>query len=182
MISRLDFFLLYPLYFFLFSASLLTLFVCLCLISFLLFHARVFGKTLLHEFPISCSHTESCFPFLSLVPEKLNMPSGHCYRHCSWIGRSNHIYNFKKYIFCICAIKPLLLNWTSLSENGDKIWLEVEFVKLNSPILSSAVIFFEPRIKITIIYFLLYSCFWVGVFGLILFFHSLQPCNAIFHG
>ena len=38
------------------SSYLLRLF--LYLISFLLFPARVFGKTLVHEFPISYSHTE----------------------------------------------------------------------------------------------------------------------------
>ena len=45
-------------------ASLLTIFVCF----FVLFrsccsHARVFGKTLVHEFPMSYSHTEWYLPF-----------------------------------------------------------------------------------------------------------------------
>ena len=33
--------------------------------------------------------------FLSLVQEKLNMPSGHYYRLCSWSGRSNHLIKLK---------------------------------------------------------------------------------------
>ena len=44
-----------------FSSYLLRL--SLCLISFLLFDARVFGKTLVHEIPISYSHTEWHFVF-----------------------------------------------------------------------------------------------------------------------
>ena len=56
-------------------ASLLTFFVCLIV----LFHswcsrARVFGKTLLQEFPISCNHTEWYFIFFSLVQGKLTVP------------------------------------------------------------------------------------------------------------
>ena len=40
-------------------ASLLTFFVCFCLLFHsCCSHARVFGKTLLHEFHISYSHTE----------------------------------------------------------------------------------------------------------------------------
>ena len=58
-------------------ASLLTFFVCL----FVLFlssssHARVFGKTLLHESPISYRR---CFLFSFFGAAKLNMPPGHCY-------------------------------------------------------------------------------------------------------
>ena len=52
------------LFFFHTHASLLTVFVCLSV----LFHsccsrARVFGKTLVHKFPISYSHTEWYFHF-----------------------------------------------------------------------------------------------------------------------
>ena len=138
-----------------YTCASLTFFVCF----FILFrsyysHARAFGKTLVHELPISYSNTEwyllfsdsatmykcrmcllsmrlsshlprlslclisfvlavpmrdylgkhSCmsFPFpivmlnstsflLSSVQEKLNMPSGHYYKHCSWSDRSNHL-------------------------------------------------------------------------------------------
>ena len=68
-------------------ASLLTFFVCL----FLLFpcshsccsHAPVFVKILVHEYPISYSHTKWYFIFfLSLVQERLNMHSGCYYRQC----------------------------------------------------------------------------------------------------
>ena len=50
----------YTLYFFPYMhSSLLTVFLrFFCLISFLLFPCRVFGKTLVHEFHISYSHTE----------------------------------------------------------------------------------------------------------------------------
>ena len=35
--------------------------------------------------------------FLSLVQDNLNIPSGHCYRLCSWSGRSNYLIKNKKY-------------------------------------------------------------------------------------
>ena len=45
-------------------ASLLTFFVCLIvLFHSCCSHSRVFGKTLVHEFPISYSHTERYFLF-----------------------------------------------------------------------------------------------------------------------
>ena len=59
-------------------------------------HARVFGKTLLHEFPISYSRTLWHFIFLSLMQDKLNMPNGHYYRLCS-SGRSNHLIKIEFY-------------------------------------------------------------------------------------
>ena len=47
-------------------ASLLSVFVCLIvLFNSCCPHARVFGKTLVHEFPISYSHTE-CYFLISL--------------------------------------------------------------------------------------------------------------------
>ena len=75
-------------------ASLLTFFVCLfVLFHTCCFHARVFGKTLLDEFPISNSHTEWYFIFsLYWVKKKLNMSSGHNYWHCSSSGRSNNFF------------------------------------------------------------------------------------------
>ena len=48
-------------------------------------------------FPIAILNGTSFF--LSLVKEKLNMPSGHYYRLCSWSGRSNHL--IKLYFFYI---------------------------------------------------------------------------------
>ena len=61
-IGRRDFFYSCQLYFFHTHASLLSVFVCLIV----LFHsccsrAWVFGKTLVHEFPVSYSHTEWYF-------------------------------------------------------------------------------------------------------------------------
>ena len=58
-------------------ASLLSFFFCF----FILFHsccshARVFGKTPVHEFVTFYSHTELYFLFLSLVHEKTNMTNG----------------------------------------------------------------------------------------------------------
>ena len=44
-------------------------------------------------FPIAILNGASFF--LSLVQEKLNMPSGHYYRLCSWSGRSNHLIKLK---------------------------------------------------------------------------------------
>ena len=64
-----------------------------CVSSSVLFHsccshAWVFGKTLVHEFPVSYSHIlNGTSSFLSLVQENINMPSGHYYRLCSWSGR-----------------------------------------------------------------------------------------------
>ena len=59
MIGRRDFFISRRLYFFLTDASLLTFFVGLfILFNFYCSHARVLGKTLVHEFPISYCHTE----------------------------------------------------------------------------------------------------------------------------
>ena len=57
-----------PFCFFHAHASLLTSFICLFLylISFLLFPCQMFGKTLVHEFPISYSHTEWYFFFRSV--------------------------------------------------------------------------------------------------------------------
>ena len=47
--------------------SILTpLLLFLCLISVLLFHARVLGKTLVHEFHISYNHTEYYLFFLTV--------------------------------------------------------------------------------------------------------------------
>ena len=58
-IGRRDLFLSCHLYFFPYSRlSSYLLRLPLCLISFLLFHARVFEKTLVHEFHISYSNTE----------------------------------------------------------------------------------------------------------------------------
>ena len=61
MIGRQDFLWSCPLCFFpcFAYASLLTIFVCLCvLFRSCCSHAVVFGKTLVHEFPMSYSHTE----------------------------------------------------------------------------------------------------------------------------
>ena len=45
--------------------SLLTFIICFfILFHSCCFHARVFGKTLVHEFPISCSHNEWYLLFL----------------------------------------------------------------------------------------------------------------------
>ena len=49
------------------------------------------GKYSCTSSPISNSHTEWSFSFLSLMQEKLNMPRGHYYRLCSWSVRSNHL-------------------------------------------------------------------------------------------
>ena len=46
--------------------------------------------------------------FLYLVEEKLNMPSGHYYRHCSWSGRSNHLIKVNT-SHCLCEMPRLLI-------------------------------------------------------------------------
>ena len=46
--------------------------------------------------------------FLTLVQEKLNMPSGHYYRHCSWSGRSNHLIKVNT-SHCLCEVPRLLI-------------------------------------------------------------------------
>ena len=87
MISRRDSFLSCPLY-----LHALTFFVCL----FVLFnsccsHARVFGKTLAHEFQISYCHAELYFIFSLFGARETKHAQWHYYRHCSWSGRSNHL-------------------------------------------------------------------------------------------
>ena len=72
-------------------ASLLTVFICL----FVLFHSccshvRMFGKTLVHEFPISYSHTEWSLRF-SLFGARGTKQLWPIYRHCSWSGRWSHL-------------------------------------------------------------------------------------------
>ena len=63
-IGRLGFFCSCPLCFFPCSRLSSYLFVCLFVIyRFCCSHARVFGKTLVHEFPMSYSHTEWYLPF-----------------------------------------------------------------------------------------------------------------------
>ena len=69
-------------------ASLLYVFVCLIvLFHSCCSHAWVFGKTLLHEFPVPIAILNGTSSFLFLVQENINMPSGHYYRLCSWSGR-----------------------------------------------------------------------------------------------
>ena len=52
---------------------------------------REFGKTLVHEFPISYNHPEWYFIFSLFCVRETNMSSGQYYRHCSWSARSNHL-------------------------------------------------------------------------------------------
>ena len=84
-LGRWDFiFLSCPLYFFPYSLLSSYFFICF----FVLFNsccsdARLFGKTIVHEVPISYSQTERYFLFLSLVQDKLNIPRGPYHRHCS---------------------------------------------------------------------------------------------------
>ena len=68
-----------PLCFFHTHASLLFVFVCFCILfHFCCSHARVFGKTFVHEFPISYCHTEWFLLFsrndlIEMVVEKLTI-------------------------------------------------------------------------------------------------------------
>ena len=73
-------------------ASLLIVFICpIVLLQSCCSHARVFGKTLVHEFPFPIAILNGTSSFLSLVQENINMPSGHYYRLCCWIGLKNHL-------------------------------------------------------------------------------------------
>ena len=97
------------------QASLLIVFVCpIVLFQSCCSHAGVFGKTLVHEFPISYNHTEWYFLFSLFLQEKLNMPSGNYYWLCSRSGRSNHLIklNFRfliKYYHILFIIIVFLL-------------------------------------------------------------------------
>ena len=92
-------------------ASLLTFFVCLSLISFLLFPcASVWDNSLawvLHFLYIAILNGTCFFHFL--VQEKLNLPSGHYYRHWSCSGRLNRL--IIKFIAFNCKLLRLAITY-----------------------------------------------------------------------
>ena len=53
------------------------------------------GKHLCVSSPFPIAILNGTSSFFSLVQDKLNMPSGHYYSHCSSSGRSNHLITIK---------------------------------------------------------------------------------------